>query len=117
MRCFVHQDAEAVAVCRACFKGVCAACATLSSGAVACSPGCAETVEHLQRVVTMAGPNTRATQRTQATILLVMAIGTGIAAAIATDVGRGVLATVAVLLLLGAARYYRLARDWSPSKK
>jgi hypothetical protein len=42
MRCFVHHDNEAIAICRGCSKGLCAACAVDAGRGLACSPECAE---------------------------------------------------------------------------
>jgi hypothetical protein len=53
MRCFVHQDIEAVGVCRCCAKGTCAACALPVTNGIACSEACrpvAEEIAQLQLV-------------------------------------------------------------------
>lgn len=53
MRCFVHHDAEAVGVCKCCFKGMCAACAIPVTNGLACSAVCrpvAEDIAQLQLV-------------------------------------------------------------------
>jgi len=53
MRCFVHHDAEAVGVCKCCFKGMCAACAIPVTNGLACSAACrpvAEDIAQLQLV-------------------------------------------------------------------
>ena len=112
MRCFVHQDADAVAVCRACFKGVCAPCAVPVGASVACGSACAAKAAKLDRLASTAAPNARATQRTQAAFFFILFLGTGIAAVVATDVGRWVLSIAAGLLLLGAVRFYRLSAQW-----
>ena len=46
MRCYQHQDVEAVGVCGSCLKGVCPACATqMERGSLACSDACAERIQ------------------------------------------------------------------------
>lgn len=53
MRCFVHHDAEAVGICKCCFKGACAACAIPVTNGLACSEVCrpvADDIAHLQLV-------------------------------------------------------------------
>ncbi|HVM59271.1 MAG TPA: hypothetical protein VMV72_00255 [Verrucomicrobiae bacterium] len=46
MKCFTHRDAEAVAVCMHCGKGICTECAGVSeSGRQVCSPECARSRE------------------------------------------------------------------------
>jgi hypothetical protein len=43
MKCFNHADAEAIATCLGCGKGLCRACCqTSDSGGVVCSPACKE---------------------------------------------------------------------------
>jgi len=68
-------------------------------------------------MLAVSGRNAPAVQRTQAIVLLVLALGCGIAALIATGVGRGVMGTAAVLLLLGAVRYFRLSSQWLKVEK
>jgi hypothetical protein len=41
MRCFVHEDVEAVGICRACGRGLCVACADDGVGGLACHGSCA----------------------------------------------------------------------------
>lgn len=117
MRCATHPDAEAMAICRACFRGVCSACVVPAGRSVACSSECAAEAERLLRVVAVSGRNAPAVQRTQAIVLLVLALVTGIAALIATDVGRWVMGIASALLLVGAIRYFRLAAQWRKVEK
>jgi hypothetical protein len=43
MKCFNHADAEAIATCLGCGKGLCRTCCqTSDSGGVVCSPACKE---------------------------------------------------------------------------
>jgi hypothetical protein len=42
MRCFTHQDSQAIAVCKTCGKAVCGSCAISIPFAIACSPECSE---------------------------------------------------------------------------
>ena len=42
MKCFYHPEREAVAICRACGRGVCRACALETETGIACRPDCAE---------------------------------------------------------------------------
>jgi len=45
MRCYQHQEARAIGICRGCNKGVCAQC-SIGKLAIACSDACNEYVEH-----------------------------------------------------------------------
>lgn len=112
MRCATHRETEAIAVCRACFKGVCPACAVPTGRSVTCSSECAADAAKVLRVIAVSGRNTRAVQRMQGALFLVLALGTAFGAIIAKDVGRWVLATAAALLFLVAYRFFRLAADW-----
>jgi hypothetical protein len=40
MRCFVHQEAEAVGTCRACNKGLCPSCAVDLGHSITCKGAC-----------------------------------------------------------------------------
>jgi hypothetical protein len=42
MRCFNHNDVEAVAICPSCGKALCASCITGDGPECACSPECAD---------------------------------------------------------------------------
>jgi len=42
MRCFTHQDKEAVGICKACNKGICAECAADLGHSLACNSSCIE---------------------------------------------------------------------------
>jgi len=44
MKCFSHPEADAVASCKHCFKGVCARCARDSGAGVVCSQACEDEV-------------------------------------------------------------------------
>ncbi len=44
MRCFKHNDAEAVGICRNCLKGVCKECAIEVKNGIVCSDSCAEVI-------------------------------------------------------------------------
>jgi len=46
MKCFNHQEREAVAVCKACGKAVCHECATESENGIACQQSCANVLLH-----------------------------------------------------------------------
>lgn len=51
MNCFAHQAAPAVGICRACGKGVCAACAADTGAGLACPGACEDRVLMLGRMV------------------------------------------------------------------
>ncbi|QDU20578.1 hypothetical protein [Urbifossiella limnaea] len=51
MNCFAHQAAPAVGICRACGKGVCAACAADTGAGLACPGACEDRVLLLGRMV------------------------------------------------------------------
>jgi hypothetical protein len=51
MHCFVHQNAEAVGLCRQCFKAVCPACARPSKAGIACSEECEKLVSEYAQVL------------------------------------------------------------------
>jgi hypothetical protein len=44
MKCFKHQTREAVAICKACGRGVCSSCALESENGIACRQSCAGTL-------------------------------------------------------------------------
>lgn len=50
MRCFVHHDMDAVAVCRSCLKGACASCARPVTSGVACSDECLPVAERIAKL-------------------------------------------------------------------
>lgn len=43
MKCYNHNDNDAVGVCKSCLKGICTECATDIGGGLACSDECAQT--------------------------------------------------------------------------
>jgi hypothetical protein len=47
MRCFYHQDKEAVGLCKSCGKGVCLACAVDFSKGLACRGHCEDKVQSI----------------------------------------------------------------------
>ena len=51
MRCFYHQDADAVATCKNCGRGLCAGCAVDVGNGLACPSRCEEEVRALNRVI------------------------------------------------------------------
>ena len=51
MRCFYHQDVEAVAACKNCGRGLCAGCAVDVGNGLACPDRCEEEVRALNRVI------------------------------------------------------------------
>ncbi len=51
MRCFYHPEAEAVGVCRACGRGLCAESAAETAGGLACRGRHEEEVERVSRAV------------------------------------------------------------------
>jgi len=51
MRCYYHQDVEAVAVCKSCGRGLCPACAVDVGNGLACRNQCEEEVRSLNRVI------------------------------------------------------------------
>ena len=112
MRCAVHRDTEAIAICRGCFQGVCPTCAVPCGRSVACSAECAEEAARSLRIVAATRRNVPAVQRTQAVCFLILALGTTLGAVIATDVGRWILGIASGLMFAAAFRYFRLAARW-----
>ncbi len=51
MKCFNHPDAEAVGVCKNCYKGVCPTCAALVDGSVACAATCRDDVAAINHML------------------------------------------------------------------
>ena len=51
MRCFYHQDKEAVGTCKSCGKGVCAECAVDLGKGLACRSRCEESVRAIIQLV------------------------------------------------------------------
>lgn len=63
MNCFTHQAAPAVGICRACGKGVCAACAADTGAGLACPGACEDRVLLLGRIVDSNAGMVRAADR------------------------------------------------------
>lgn len=51
MRCFYHQDQEAVGICRSCGKAICAACVVDLGKGLACRGRCEEHAQAIIRLV------------------------------------------------------------------
>jgi len=51
MRCYNHPESEAIATCKHCCKGMCAACAKDSGWGLVCSPQCESEVKALKAMV------------------------------------------------------------------
>jgi len=61
MRCFNHEDADAVAICKNCNKALCHACTADVGNGVACSGSCEDEVRALNELIRR---NRTASQRT-----------------------------------------------------
>jgi len=51
MKCFYHREADAVGSCKACSKGLCAACAVDVGMGLACREACEEQVRSLNQLI------------------------------------------------------------------
>jgi hypothetical protein len=51
MKCFVHQSADAVGICRNCSRGVCAECAADRASGIACKNRCETAVDGMDALV------------------------------------------------------------------
>lgn len=51
MKCFVHQSADAVGLCRNCSRGVCAECAADRASGIACMNRCEAAVDAMDSLV------------------------------------------------------------------
>jgi hypothetical protein len=51
MKCFVHQSADAVGICRNCSRGVCAECAADRQSGIACKNRCEAAVDGMDALV------------------------------------------------------------------
>ncbi|GLQ30891.1 hypothetical protein [Litoribrevibacter albus] len=51
MKCYKHQDIDAIGLCKSCHKGVCPECSALVGGSVACAESCQEDVAALNYMV------------------------------------------------------------------
>ncbi|CAM4479391.1 MULTISPECIES: hypothetical protein [Alteromonas] len=51
MKCFSHQESEAVGLCKYCHKGVCSLCAAEVNGSIACADTCQEKVAAVDSMV------------------------------------------------------------------
>jgi hypothetical protein len=51
MKCFYHQERDAVAVCKNCNKGVCAECASDLGHGIACKGRCESKVQELNELI------------------------------------------------------------------
>ena len=117
MKCFAHDTADAVAICKACGRGTCRTCATLVGNWVACGASCATAVASLNDMVQRTGPRMRATHKAQAAVFLVLFFAAALAGVIADGVGRGVMLSAAALLRLACVRYFRLAAMYKDGQR
>ena len=51
LRCYVHSDAEAVGLCKSCFKALCGGCAVDVGGGLACREVCEDEVKGMTDLV------------------------------------------------------------------
>jgi hypothetical protein len=51
MRCYYHQEQEAVALCKSCSRGLCPSCAVDVGNGLACRNSCEDEVRSLNRVI------------------------------------------------------------------
>jgi len=51
VKCFYHREADAVGTCKACNKGLCAACAVDVGGGLACRDRCEEQVRNITQLI------------------------------------------------------------------
>ncbi len=51
MKCYHHQDKDAIGLCKSCHKGVCIDCSDLVDGSIACKETCMEDVAALNYMV------------------------------------------------------------------
>jgi hypothetical protein len=51
MKCFVHAQADAVATCRNCHRGLCRECAVAEPGFIACRGACTEQARRMESLV------------------------------------------------------------------
>lgn len=63
MRCYVHQDQEAVGVCRGCQKGLCPVCAVDHGYAISCKGACEAKVAVQERLTLRASTLTDTQRR------------------------------------------------------
>ncbi len=52
MKCFNHNENEAVAICKSCSKGLCKECLTEINQSIACTSTCIESVKQLDFLIT-----------------------------------------------------------------
>jgi hypothetical protein len=51
MKCYIHNDTDAVGICKNCCKGICSDCTTEVGLSLACSETCIEKVEELEAIM------------------------------------------------------------------
>ena len=116
MRCFYHQDADAVGTCKHCARGLCLACARQRSGPLACPDRCETAVDAVERLVQ---GNIRGSQPTAAAAafpVLFLAAGVAIviySRSVAPGTREIVLLVGAFIVVLAMLRAYALWRYWS----
>ena len=64
MKCYYHQDSDAIGLCKACSKGVCVQCAIDAGGGLACRGSCEETVRSINALIS--GSTNRVASRLRA---------------------------------------------------
>lgn len=50
MKCYKHQDRDAIGLCKSCHKGVCPECSVLVGDSIACADSCQENVDTLSHI-------------------------------------------------------------------
>lgn len=51
MKCYLHNDRDAIGVCKACSKGVCSECAHDTGNGLACKETCIEEVQAINEII------------------------------------------------------------------
>jgi len=77
MRCFRHTEADAVALCKHCMRGVCGDCVVSTPGGVACGDECAAEVGAARRVLLRSDRNATL-QRMQPRFLALFLVAVGV---------------------------------------
>jgi hypothetical protein len=119
MKCFTHQAKEAVGVCKACSKGICAECAADLGHSIACKSSCEEQAHLLdsaiQRSITVLKSSKRYANLTPA-FLAVMGLLFAFYGIYRYPRSEFSL-TMGIGFLVFAGIYYFVMRKWNMSEK
>ena len=110
MLCYVHQDRQAVGICKSCHKGLCPECAVEVTNGLACKGTCENEAKYLSGLIEANRASARGNVGVNALIYSAMAIILFFLGVMIVPESRllgGLVLAFGVLFLAGAANLYR----------